>query len=399
MKRTDKLTNWIAILLFAALLAYLGAYAWRSLHRTTVTADAVAADFSVGGSANGIILRDETVLTSDEPFIDISAADGAKVARGAQIATAIRSDTGRERAGRMHELELEILRVSAALDARNSAQDLTSRDAALASNVTALTAAIARHRLDSLDSAVLNLSQLLFPPDDTVSEEKLSALRSELSSLQNSTSGDTTPLTAEMSGTFSSVVDGYERFSPADAEDALPSDLREIMEADAETPAGAYGKLVHSYLWYYAAVMDAVDAANLTPGRSATLNFGRWYSADIPAKVVSISPQESGSVVVLFRCSTALADTLAMRSVNANIVFDTYKGIRIPAQAVRTDPDSERTFVWCVTAMQLEQKDIEIIYVADDYVIVAEDTDPDALRPGNTVVVSGRDLYEGKVIE
>ena len=35
------------------------------------------------------ILRDETVLTSDEPFIDISAADGAKVARGAQIATAI----------------------------------------------------------------------------------------------------------------------------------------------------------------------------------------------------------------------------------------------------------------------------------------------------------------------
>ena len=56
MKRTDKLTNWIAILLFAALLAYLGAYAWHSLHQTTVTADAVAADFSVGGSANGFPL-------------------------------------------------------------------------------------------------------------------------------------------------------------------------------------------------------------------------------------------------------------------------------------------------------------------------------------------------------
>jgi putative membrane fusion protein len=399
MKRTDRLTNWIAILLFLALLAYIGAYASRSLRRSTVTAQAVAVDLAVGGSANGLIVRDETVLRSDEPFVDVSAAEGAKVARGAKVATVIRSDVGRARASRMHELELEISRVTAALQARSSAEDLTSRDAALRAGVTALTASIARHRLATLEGAVLNLRTLLFPPDEDVSEEKLRALSAELDSLKNSSSSDTTELLAEAAGTFSSAVDGFEVYGPDDVQDLLPSELLALIESDPAVPDGAFGKLVGGYRWYFAAVMDAVDAAKLNVGKNATLNFGRWYGADIPARVLGISAQEDGSVVVLFRCATALADTLSLRSVSAEIVFDSYHGIRIPAQAVQTDPETERTYVWCVTAMQLEQKDIEIIYMDEDYVIISENPDADALRPGNTVVVSGADLYEGKVIE
>ena len=38
MKRTDRLSNFIAILLFLAFAVYAGAYAVRSLRDTTVTA-------------------------------------------------------------------------------------------------------------------------------------------------------------------------------------------------------------------------------------------------------------------------------------------------------------------------------------------------------------------------
>ena len=65
---------------------------------------------------------------------------------------------------------------------------------------------------------------------------------------------------------------------------------------------------------------------------------------------------------------------------------------------VQTDPESESTFVWCVTAMQLERKDIRIIYCDEDFVIAERGTDGAALREGNTVVVSGTNLYEGKII-
>mgnify|MGYP001777757756 CR=1 FL=1 len=57
MKRTDKLTTLIAILLFVAFLAYIGAYAYRALKGSTVTAEAMAADISVGGIASGIVRK------------------------------------------------------------------------------------------------------------------------------------------------------------------------------------------------------------------------------------------------------------------------------------------------------------------------------------------------------
>ena len=400
MKRTDRLSKFIAILLFLAFAAYAGVYAVRSLRDTTVTAPAVAADLTLGGLANGIVIREETVLTSGERYIDVTARDGAKVAAGAALATAMKSETGLERANRMHELELEISRVSAALNELDSAADLTTRDEALRTAVSALTASVARHELGGLDSSALNLRSLLFSPDVSgVSKAQLRSLERELDSLRSSSSSDAAVLTAQCSGTFSTLVDGYESLCAADLEGLTPSGLQALMDRPGDVPAGAFGKLVTSYRWLFAAVMSASDAENLKLGRTATLNFGRYYGTDIYARVLSISEPEDGNVAVVFRCDTALADTLAMRCVPANVIFAAYSGIRVPAQAVQSDPASGEAWVWTVTAMQLEKKAVEILYIDDDLALLAISSAADALRDGNTVVVSGQDLYEGKVME
>ena len=400
MKRTDRLSKFIAILLFLAFAAYAGVYAFRSLRDTTVTAQAVAADFTLGGLANGIVIREETVLTSGEKYIDVTADDGARVAAGAALATAMKSEAGLERANRMHELELEINRVSAALDELDSAADLTTRDEALRTAVSALAASVARHELGSLDSSAMNLRSLLFSPDVSgVSLSQLRSLQRELDSLRSSSSSDAAVLSAECSGTFSTIVDGYESLHASDLDALTPARLQELMDAQDDPPAGAYGKLVTSYRWLFAAVMSEDDAAHLTVGRTATLNFGRYYGADIYARVLSISEPEDGSVAVVFRCDTALADTLAMRCVPANVVFAAYSGIRVPVQAVQSDPASGEAWIWTITAMQLEKKEVEILYMDDDFALLAISSAPNALRSGNTVVVSGQDLYEGKVME
>jgi len=88
-----------------------------------------------------------------------------------------------------------------------------------------------------------------------------------------------------------------------------------------------------------------------------------------------------------------------MRNVPANVVFAAYSGIRVPAPAGQTDDATGQTYVWCVTAMQLERKDVEVLYADEDFALLAVGNDADALRSGNTVVVSGRDLYEGKIME
>ena len=400
MKRTDKLTHFIAFLLFAAVALYVAAYAVRAMKNTTVTAQAVAVEVRPGGVANGIVIRDETVLTSAEPYIDVTAKNGAKVAAGQQLATAMRSQLGLERAKRLHELELEIARISAALEELNSAEDLTTRDEALRAAVDQLTTAVARHELDDLDADALNLRSLLFTGSASGADEaEPKALQRELDSLKNSSDGDTRMLYAETGGVFSTLVDGYESLSSDDLKNLDPEALSRLLDMEPEQPAGAYGKLVDSFRWYFAAAMSQEDAASLKEGRTATLNFGRWYGSDVYARVLSLSKPEDGMVAVVFSCDTALADTLAMRTVSANVVFDAYSGIRVPTEALQTDEDGEQAYVWVITAMQLERKNVRVLYQNEDFAVIARDSSANALREGNTVVVSGDDLYEGKVME
>ena len=66
---------------------------------------------------------------------------------------------------------------------------------------------------------------------------------------------------------------------------------------------------------------------------------------------------------------------------------------------MQTDPETGADYVWCITAMQLERKNVTVLYRDEDVAVVEGNPSPDALRAGNTVVVSGDDLYEGKLME
>ena len=400
MKRTDRLTILIALLLFAAFLAYVAAYVTNALSLATVTAEAVTASVTLGGVASGVIVRDETVLASTGPYIDVTAADGAKVAAGSVIATAVSGQQGLERVNRLHTLELEIERVSAALGELRRAGDVTNREAAQSAAARDLASAVTRHDTAALDSLSLRLDTLLLETGgEEVSAARLEALEREKQGLENSSDSDTEALTAPFSGVFSSAVDGYEHLTYEDVENAAPSDIAALIDDKRESPEGAYGKLVAGHRWYFAAVMSAGDAKSLTVGKTAALDFGRYGGSAIEGRILSVSPPEDGSVAVVFLCGSALPETLGMRAVTAAVVFASYSGIRIPAQAVQTDGQTEDSYVWTVTAMRLERKDIEVVYASEDFVIAARGSGPDALREGNTVVVSGTDLYEGKIME
>ena len=93
-----------------------------------------------------------------------------------------------------------------------------------------------------------------------------------------------------------------------------------------------------------------------------------------------------------------MRNTLALRRQSAELVKTEYTGIRIPKSAVRVD-EAGATFVYTETGLRAERKDIEILYETGEFYIVAINTvDDGALRAGDSVIVSGKDLYDGKVV-
>ncbi len=399
MKRTDTITKAISFVLFAAFAIYLLVFAFRTLDGNLVMAEAVTSELSAGGTASGIIIRSEIVLEGYDTYLSTSLSEGEKVAKGGNVAVSMSGEAGLLRERRIKELEADIEYISSARKLAEIRSDFTAHSQQVDIGIRDLRFAVAAHDAGGIVSGASQVKALFFGAGDTdISESHLNELKTELQSLKSSYSADSEPLLAPEAGLFSFNLDGYEHLGPDDLGKLLPSELEELIDDKEEVSENAYGKLVTGNYWYFASVMTVPDAGNLSVGSYVALDFGRYLSENVYAKVISIGPREDGRCCVVFRSDKKLSELLPFRKLSASVVFQEYRGIRVPSEAIRTDDKTETTFVWVNTAMKLERKNVKILYCADGYVIVERGAEASALREGNMVVVRGKNLYEGKII-
>lgn len=399
MKKNNRVTNFIAVLLFFAAMVYIGLYL-RGSGDGVVTAEVVSMTVQESTPASGIVVRSESVIANPLTYCYLSAADGAHIAKNGVLGTAMDSEADQERAGRVMELELEISSTRSALEGLIDPDDLTGLDTAVMDAVFAISDSVARRDLVDAETPEARLQTLLF--DDAASaatEQSLLQLAAELDELQRTASGGTRAITAPASGTFSSILDGWEHLTFADTDALTPERVRALIADRREIGPDAVGKLITDIKWRFAAIMSAEDALALETGSSVTLEFGRYYGYPLRATVLSVSQPADGECAVLFSLSRGLADTLAMRQASADVILSEYTGLRVPARALHVDNDTGACYVYAVTAMQVERKTVDLLYEGDGYYIVSPGNRADSLRAGNEVVVSGRNIHEGMVLD
>lgn len=408
MEKADKVTKTISLLLFIAMICYIGVYVLQSLVNPTQTVAAITITVRDCIPLTGIVIRDELVVTNSAAYIDVVAQEGKRVSKGDAIAISYQSETALERATKIRELELEIARVETLLSGLSTAQDLTTRDTAVRSAVLALSAAVSRGDLSELDSKSLSLRSLVFENSgSTATYEELGALKSQLNEMYIGSSSDTSRITAVESGVYSGILDGYEYLTAAGLDSVSPSRVHELMQSKQELPSNAIGKLVLSATWYYVAVADSNDvwledgSSRIKFGSNATLEFNRYYNTNISVRVDSVSRDADGECVIVFACNEALADTLAMRQATSEVIYSEHTGIRVPREALYSDTDDEGnpvSFVYTLTATQAERKNVEIIYEAEDFCLVSPASGENSLREGNEIIVGAKDIENGKVM-
>lgn len=398
MKRTNLVTKIVSVLLFAALVAYMGVYLVHSLLKDIRTAPAVHLSVEESALMTGIIVRDEQYIESNEQYLSISAEDGKMLSEGGTIAVAYKSEEALARAGRIHELELEQQYIRSALSGGSSDNSVAKKDSSIKYAVTHLAAAAARHETDTLYSATLNLSALVLDNEGiAATEADLTTVQNELLSLKQSAEKDTKTLTATESGLFCSSVDGYEHITYGDITNLTPDKLKSLSDSSQDVSESVRGKLVSSASWYYAAVMKQEDADRLTVGSYTGLDFGRYYSDPVSASVISISSPSDGECVVVFRSISALAEMLTVRFADAEIVYDSYEGLRVPKEACYVDDDG--TYVYTVTGVQAEKRYINIIKDMDNYYLVEISFSEKALEENNDIILTSHDIYDGMLLQ
>lgn len=413
MKPGKHVVRAIMLLLFLGAAAYFAVYAYHIFFGGYETAVVYSYTGQSTLPAEGYLVREETVLSDGGSLEEIVVAEGENVALGDVVARVYRSEDALEQHRRLEALETELERLEYIRSRGTEESDAMRLNGEIVTAMTDLKASAARQDFTNLDDRVESLQDLIFRRDFTYStsstlSQQIDAVEEQIDDLRSATESAVSTVYSGAAGIFSGMVDGYESCLTIDAlTDLTPASLREMAGNKAGVSGQELGKVITSFRWYYAAVMSQDVTRRLSSGDTVTVNFEGSTGAQ-KMTVQSISPaDENGEVAVVFVSSRNLSSTTLLREQNVDVAYGTYEGLRIPARALRADQETGQLGVYRITGAQAQWVPVELVFTGSDYYLVRSVTEEnmsqlqeaERLKPGDEVLVRGKNIYNGKVIQ
>ena len=403
-----------------ALVIYFGFYVAKVFSEPYTTALAYTYTSNDSAEAVGILVRQETVLPAQTGIVDVTRSEGEKVGVGQSVAQVYRDSQAQNNQADLEALadQIQLLEYSSDGGGVDSAAKL---DENILQAVTALHAASGVGDYNQLEDQARTLKSTVLKRGYVYGNglgaeelsQKLNDLKSQYAALKQQTSSSTSSVRAPQSGVFSTLVDGYETaVTPQTVFQLTPSSLSALLAGQGKEAGGGMGKLITSTRWYFAAALPVSVAERLKEGSTATLRFSGDFDQDIDMRVDRVGQAEGDKSVVVFSTDRYLSQTTLLRQQTAELIFNSWSGLRIPKQALRmekstyTDKETgqevqnNRLGVYALLGGRAEFKTVEVVTEGDDYYVVRSTTDEsDALRAGDEVIVRATELYNGQLLE
>lgn len=405
MKQNQPWTKIVAVILSVMVIAYMTYNAFAYTY-SPVTTERLTEETSIEQTFDfkGFVLRDETAIDSTSGGTSISlAVDGTRVAKGDCIAISCANNDDAAVYTRLNAAKEEYDRL-VALNNQSGVNELSSEklndeiqtaygdilNKIFANDFSSVSKSVEEFNNKSATRQIMSEGSIDL-------SEAITTLREEIDSLE-SKNVKYTEVEAPASGYYINNLDGYETTLNYDeAEKLTVEQIEKAIEAEASQTVSASGKLVSSYLWYLAGVVDTNHTKSFPVGKNIIVNFPDEGLENVSMKVESAEAVDGKLKVIL--SSTLMNETLAnMRIENVQIVEQSYSGYKIPSKAIRFNEENH-SGVYVLRGKIISFIEAEILYSQEEYVIVsASRTGGRGLKLYDDVVIKGRDVYDGKVI-
>ena len=422
MKERTLGTKILLALVTLGVLAYFVIQAVRYFGDPLTTTMAYQYEVELSTALSGYVVRDELVLPDDtNGLLQQQRSEGERVSDGGTVALVYADASSTQLQDQMDSLRDRIEQLEYAQAAALGTEVSLKLDSQILQGIVDLRTAIAENRLDRAEEHGKDLRSLVLKRDYTDADtedlaSQITSLQTELKTLQSQAAASIRRITAPRAGLYSAVVDGYETvLTPENVSSLTPSQLKAVQPD--ESVRSQVGKLVLGDTWYYAVIMDTDQARELEEEGCVTLRFVKSADQDLSVTVDSVSAEENGQVVAVFRGTTYLSRLTLLRQQSAQIIRRIAEGIRIPKEAIRTEKvtvdeeTGERTStamtgVYCMVGAEARFKPVEVVYSGDDFVLVTSTLTESAsasqekvrLRSGDEIIIAADDLYDGKVL-
>ena len=413
MKRTEFLKKYA--LRFAVALAMLGLIVYTVAHamgfgmgNVLTTPVRQITDTQIT-SAEAYLFRNEEVLTSSGTgLVDTLVKNGTKVGKNVSVANVwATEDMGDELAAMQLRLSrlnrsIRILEESQLKPGTPVSEANKYRDeyTSLYREISAATASGNLDQIPALEEKLLialnRYVSLVGATDET--QNYLQSLQDEKSTLIGNAA--LTEIKSGASGLFydADFVDGFENiFTPSALETLAPNTLRDLADSTPSAPEGqTVGKLVYGYEWYLALTLSGEVASDFQVGKSYRFTFPENNGATASLALTRLVA-EGDRVLAVFLCESHPNDFLFYRCQTVEITVGESEGFYIPETALVTQNGVMGVYIFEESTVRFRKA--EIIWRGEGYAIakLPGDNSATALRENDVMIVSGNNLYEGKV--
>ena len=368
----------------------------------TIPAAQVSMDDSF--STTGYFIRQEKVIDIAEgDTVEYNYSDGDKVSEGTALVTEYANEDALTISRELKNIEENIAQLETLRNVTSTTTNSSQINQKIIDQMNAICEEVESGSLSRITSLASELRQLALKSGSLSNDREdidveIASLKTQAADLEERLSGSTTDITSPRSGYFCESVDGYEDiFTPDVVDDLTLSGLNELSDEKPAKTSGK-GKVVSSYVWYFAAKVSDTDAKHLTQGNTVKIRFSQ-ASRDVQATVSSIRDDaDTDDTLVIFRSQDMNEDLISMRKQVATVVVASYSGLKVPKSAVRMEDDKMGVYV--LSNSVASYKNIEPLFEGDSYYIVEQNvTGNDSLVINDDIIVEAKDVNDKKVMK
>ncbi|MCQ2449397.1 MAG: hypothetical protein MJ132_04320 [Clostridia bacterium] len=402
-----KISTVLRALVVIIVAVFLGHQLYSSFYKPIKTESAGFYEMIDGQSISGVIMRGETLVTSDQGGVyHYLVADGNHVANGGVIANIYDSESASVTMSQIDSLTAQIADMTELQNYNNQqATDLKQINDRIDASLKEMNFGCAGGDYEDFsqdaESVLHNLNRRQIVIGQSVDyTTKIGELQSRLNELQSGLPHAKGSIVAAQSGYFSNTTDGYETMLTGENLADYTPEFMDNLKPE-KVPGNVVGKIVSDYDWYILAKMPLNDSRRYKVDDRLTLRTEIKSAKELEVTVAQINVSEKKeSAVVIFLCSQMSRELASMRTGAMTIVNHSYSGLKVAKSALRVRSSDSASGVYVVSGISLKFVPVEILYSNDDYMICKQEQgDEEGLRLYDEVVVKGKNLYNGKVVE
>ncbi len=386
--------------MFCVLMVLVGIWAIYgkvSVVETRVTA--VAGEYEESFSTKGIIIRNEYPIISEmEGTLQSGIQNGERVTKYTNVGFVYAGDAS-------DTVIQELSQVNDRIEEINNMKDSTVLSLTDVDEISARITAYSDRIADmassgnsgGINSAINDINMLVsrkryLEGASQGENADLSQLVSRKETLESQLSGKRMNLSAPVSGLYFDFADGYESLSPDGVQTITEDTIKKVTKGEklADGEQNAVCKIVDNSNWVVSTVISKEEAEGFAPGLRVTLRFSATSEEPVQATVHSLVA--SGKKFILNISGNSYVDGIySERVCSVDIIKNTYKGLKIPADAIK-NAGEKGDVVEVRTSGGIIEKTVKVLCLSPDgtAIVKAGNEDGQLLLYDDVIVRSKR---------